>query len=76
MPAHLDRERIRTDVADVLGVAPARLGADDLLADHGLDSIRVLSLVERWQRAGVEVSFVDLVEAGTLADWWRLLSAA
>jgi bifunctional isochorismate lyase/aryl carrier protein len=40
-----------------------------------LDSIRILTLVERWREAGVPVSFVELAESPTVAAWWTLLSA-
>ena len=36
---------------------------------------RLMSLVERWRRAGAGVTFVELAEAPTLARWWGLLSA-
>ena len=59
----------------MLGVPVEEIGADDNLLDHGIDSIRIMSLVERWRRAGREVTFVALAEKPTPADWWAMLSA-
>ena len=43
-------ERIRRDVAESLGEDPAEIALDDNLVDWGLDSIRVMTLLERWRR--------------------------
>ncbi|MFD2405602.1 phosphopantetheine-binding protein [Azorhizophilus paspali] len=47
---------------------------EDNLLDFGLDSIRLMSLLEGWKRAGAQVSFVQVAEQPTLAHWWSLLS--
>ena len=64
---------MRADVAEVLREPSAELGDDDNLLERGLDSIRLMSLVERWRRAGAEISFVELAERPTLSDWYALL---
>jgi hypothetical protein len=40
------------------------------LIHAGLDSIRLMTLVERWQKAGRKLSFVQLGAKPTLLDWW------
>ncbi|MCK9920714.1 phosphopantetheine-binding protein [Frankia sp. AgPm24] len=55
-------EQIRQDIADVLYEPAAALGDDDDLLDRGLDSIRLMSLVERWRQIGADISFVELAE--------------
>jgi bifunctional isochorismate lyase/aryl carrier protein len=69
----LSRQQVRADVAEVLLEPSLAIGDDDNLLDRGLDSIRLMSLVERWRSAGAEISFVDLAERPTLADWYALL---
>ncbi|ASS75854.1 isochorismatase [Tumebacillus algifaecis] len=67
---------VREQVAELLQTSSADLGEDeDLINSRGLDSIRIMSLVERWRRSGVEVSFVELAEQPTLAKWYELLGA-
>ena len=73
-PESLDE--VRAEVASVLQVTVDEIGPDDNLLDHGLDSIRIMSLVERWRRAGREITFVALAEKPTPAEWWAMLSGA
>jgi len=63
-------DQLRTEVAEVLGEPVAD---DDDLLDAGLDSIRLMALVERLRAAGHEVSFVELAEQPTVAAWAALL---
>ena len=70
----LDRDRLRVDVAEALGEPPEQISDTDDLLDRGLDSIRLMSLVERWRETGVEVGFIDLAEEPTLEAWSRLLA--
>ena len=71
----LSRQQVRLDVTELLQEA-ASIGDDENLLERGLDSIRIMSLVERWRRTGAEISFVELAERPTLTDWYALLSSA
>lgn len=73
MPAPLTLDRIRADVAELLA-DDLPLGDDENLLDRGLDSIRMMTLIERWSAAGAEVTFPDLAERPTIGDWWELLN--
>jgi aryl carrier-like protein len=66
---------IRTDVARLLHRSPDEQFDTENLFECGLDSIRLLTLLERWRDAGVEVSFVELAEQPTLAAWLALLAS-
>ncbi|GAA2253514.1 MULTISPECIES: phosphopantetheine-binding protein [Kitasatospora] len=68
----LTREMMKATVP--LGEEPTDIPDDDELQLLGPDSIRLMHLVERWHRAGLELSFVELAERRTLAEWWDLLS--
>ncbi|MFC4004174.1 phosphopantetheine-binding protein [Prauserella oleivorans] len=71
----LSAERIRADVAELLGRDPAEIGMEENLLDLGLDSIRIMSLIERWRAAGAnEVEFPDLAERPELAHWITLVT--
>nr|WP_189914115.1 phosphopantetheine-binding protein [Kitasatospora xanthocidica] len=69
-------ERIRAEVADLLGEDPADIPLDENLVDWGLDSIRLMTLAERWRAEGAEVAFVQLAERPALEAWAELLGAA
>ncbi|MFD4657654.1 phosphopantetheine-binding protein [Kitasatospora sp. NPDC058444] len=66
-------ERIRAEVADLLGEDPAEIPLDENLVDWGLDSIRLMALAARWQEAGAEVAFVQLAERPAIEAWAELL---
>ncbi|MDC0707454.1 isochorismatase family protein [Stigmatella sp. ncwal1] len=72
--APLSRQQIHADVVELLQ-QDAALGDDENLLERGLDSIRLMSLVERWRNAGAEVTFVELAERPTLADWYAMLTS-
>ncbi|MER5550666.1 phosphopantetheine-binding protein [Streptomyces sp. NPDC002793] len=72
----LTLELIRHQVADALGQEPADVPLDENLMDHGLDSVRIMSLLERWRREhGVEADFADLAEDPSITTWVSLLEA-
>ena len=64
--------KIITDVAESLGVAPDTLTPDTNLADAGLDSLRLIMLVEKWRAEGVTVDFQDILTLATRAEWFEL----
>ncbi|GHA87647.1 phosphopantetheine-binding protein [Streptomyces termitum] len=66
-------ERLVRDVAGVLYVEPGEIDPDESLIDQGLDSIRLMSLVETWRADGAETGFVELAEHPTLREWAALL---
>jgi bifunctional isochorismate lyase/aryl carrier protein len=66
-------DRLRGDVARVLEEPPESLADDEDLFERGLDSLRLMSLVEGWRAAGADVGFVDLVDTPTLQAWSRLV---
>lgn len=69
----LDLERMRIDVAGMLGEAPETIGDQDNLIDLGLDSMRVLGLVLAWGESGIPLEFSHLAEHATLAGWWGVV---
>ncbi|MCT9075727.1 phosphopantetheine-binding protein [Streptomyces fulvoviolaceus] len=73
----LTLERIRTDIADCLGEEPADIPVDENLVDYGLDSVRIMALLERWRREhGVQADFADLAEQPAIEAWAPLLGVA
>ncbi|MER6253319.1 phosphopantetheine-binding protein [Streptomyces sp. NPDC048723] len=69
-------DRLVRDVADVLYTEPSDVSLEEDLLDQGLDSIRLMSLVEKWRAEGARISFVDLAERPTLRQWAELLTPA
>ena len=74
---HARLRELQLWIANLLQVQPDSIGIqDDLVHSWGMDSIRMMSLVERFRAEGAEVTFVDLAEQPTLASWAVLLDNA
>ncbi len=65
---------LRQQVGDLLQMTPQDLDDDENLLYAGLDSVRLMHLLECWRRAGASVNFVELAEQPAINNWWRLLS--
>jgi bifunctional isochorismate lyase/aryl carrier protein len=67
-------DQLRADVAELLELPPESIGAQDNLIEAGLDSIRLMTLSDRWQAAGAQIGFLELAENPTLKQWWELVN--
>ncbi|MFW5419112.1 acyl carrier protein [Nocardiopsis sp. CNT-189] len=70
----LTPERIRADVERILGEQPGTVPGTENLLDLGMDSIRLMSLVESWRTAGAQTDFIELAEEPSIDAWTRLLA--
>ncbi|MCG8565593.1 MAG: AMP-binding protein, partial [Desulfobacterales bacterium] len=71
----LSLETVREQILGKLP-EPVAFDEDTDLITLGLDSMKIMSLVNIWRRAGKPVTFARLMEKTTLCAWWKLLSAA
>ncbi|NEC66568.1 phosphopantetheine-binding protein [Streptomyces sp. SID9727] len=75
MSQTLSPDRVRADIAELLGCEPGEIAPDENLVDLGLDSMRIMVLVERWRAAGATaLEFPDLFEQPELGHWQALLA--
>jgi yersiniabactin nonribosomal peptide synthetase len=65
-------QEVRMQVKTMLPV-PIEFDDDDNLIELGLDSLKIMRIVNEWRRAGSVVTFAELIEAPRLSDWWSLL---
>ncbi|MFN2744572.1 MULTISPECIES: isochorismatase family protein [Bacillus] len=72
----LTKQKIREQIAALLYESPDDITDNENLIFRGLDSVRMMSLAERWRSNGAEVTFVELAEEPTIENWWRLLSSS
>lgn len=63
-------DQMRADIAALIHMDAAEIGDDDNLADLGLDSMRLMSLVLQWEQAGLKADFGVFAEFYTLGEWW------
>ncbi|MGQ4412579.1 phosphopantetheine-binding protein, partial [[Kitasatospora] papulosa] len=71
--AALALQQFRADLAELLYQEPEEVDLDDSPVDSGLDSLRIVTLAERWQEYGIDVSFIDLADLPSFQHWWQLL---
>ncbi|TVL91401.1 phosphopantetheine-binding protein [Streptomyces sp. LX-29] len=74
MSETLTLETFRADLAEFLHQAPEEVDLEENPLFAGLDSLRIVTLAERWRDAGVPVTFLELAERTSFAQWWQLLS--
>ncbi|MEU3080126.1 MULTISPECIES: phosphopantetheine-binding protein [Streptomyces] len=74
MPSALTLQQFRADLAEVLHQEPDEVDLEDNPVSAGLDSLRLVTLVERWEQYGIAVSFIDLAELPSFRHWWQLLA--
>ncbi|MDZ7922933.1 MAG: isochorismatase family protein [Marinagarivorans sp.] len=66
---------LKKDVANILNVNASDISNNDNLMDWGLDSIRLMALVNDWKKYNAALEFSDLAENVTLNEWFAILSA-
>lgn len=70
----VSRDQAIQDVANILYMEPADLDPSMDLADQGMDSVRMMQLVETWRSAGVDqVDFIVLAQDQRLEAWLEQL---
>ena len=73
--APFDLRRLRRDVAAQIEIAAGTIEDDDDLLLLGLDSVRLMALVEDWRGRGLAADFAGLAEQPTIAAWALRLCA-
>lgn len=68
-------ERMRADIAEMIHEDPQEIGPEDNLMDLGVDSMRLLNLILKWQEDGLDLDFAELANRFTLAGWWEAIEA-
>ena len=59
----------------LMALAAGSFTADDALTDWGLDSIRLMAIVEMARQSGLSLGFPELAQAASARDQWQRLSA-
>ena len=66
------RERFVADIAAALKIETLQLNDASNPFEAGLDSIRLMLLLEMWRKAGLVLNFGELAERESIGDWWTL----
>ncbi|MEE2059051.1 phosphopantetheine-binding protein [Rhodococcus artemisiae] len=69
-------EQALSDIASILYVDVDDLDIDADLRDQGMDSVRVMEIVQLWRSAGLPgVDFISLAEDQRIEHWLGVLRA-
>jgi len=66
--------QLRAQLAAAMELSADQLSGQQDLFLSGLDSMRLVALLERWQNAGLQVQLADLLADPCLNSWWQLLA--
>lgn len=64
---------LRSQLLECIDEDEAFFDADENLVDYGLDSVQVMTMIEKWDRMGLIVKVDDLLKEPTLNGWWRAI---
>lgn len=72
----ITKDRMLADIARAMEMPSDEIGDDDNLFDLGLDSMRLMDLLQQWESAGLKVDFSRFYEIATLREWWQIAKDA
>ena len=70
----LDAATVLADLAASAGLSPADIDPDEDFLGLGIDSVRLMRLLDSWRAAGARVEFADLAACPTVSDAVDLIS--
>jgi len=68
-------EDVKLHIKRMLPV-PVEFDDEQNLLELGLDSLQIMRLVSRLRRAGLPVTFAELIASPRLRDWWQVLQSS
>ncbi|MCQ8119960.1 phosphopantetheine-binding protein [Methylomonas sp. WSC-7] len=63
---------LRCEIAEAMAINPDLLGDEDDLFLMGLDSLVMMTLMQRWRQRGFHAEFAELAPMPTLGAWHAL----
>lgn len=72
-PNEILREWLTQELLQCIDEDAHDLSPDDNLIDYGLDSVRVMGLIAKWEKLGIKIQFEELARAPSINGWWALI---
>ncbi len=63
-----NRDQVLMDLARAAALSVDEIDPDEELLGLGVDSVRLMRLVERWRESGADLSFADVAACATVDD--------
>ena len=73
---HLTRETLREWIAARLDIPTTEVRCEANLFAHGMDSLEVMTIVNRLRRQGIVVTYQAFAAEPTLDKWWQVITEA
>ncbi len=75
IPLSISLQSMKQDIAKILLVDADDVDPNENLTYLGLDSIRAMTLVDKWRSQGTNITFESLMKTVTLQQWWEIIEA-
>lgn len=72
----LTRETLREWIAAQLDIPTTEVDCETDLVAHGMDSLEMMTIVNRLRRQGIVVTYQAFAAEPTLDKWWRVINDA
>lgn len=69
----MSKEVFIADISDALSIGEDGLNLTDNPFEAGLDSLRLMILIEKWRSQGINIFFGELAERQSMQAWWSLI---
>lgn len=73
---YITREALRALIAARLDIPPEEISYDTNLVILGMNSLELMTVVNRLRRQGIPVTYDALATQPTLDAWWRAITTA
>jgi bifunctional isochorismate lyase / aryl carrier protein len=72
----LTRETLREWIAARLDIPTTEVRCETNLVAHGMDSLEMMTIVNRLRRQGIVVTYQTFAAEPTLDKWWQVITEA
>ncbi|ASD65702.1 MULTISPECIES: isochorismatase family protein [Pseudoalteromonas] len=69
----LSLDSMQEAIAALLCIDVEEVDPEENLLYLGLDSIRVMTLIDQWRAQGIDITLAELAESTTLNEWYEIL---
>lgn len=69
----ISKENFISDISNALSIGEDDVNLTDNPFEAGIDSLRLMVLIEKWRVQGINIFFGELAEKQSIQAWWSLI---
>ena len=69
----MSKENFISDISNILSIGEEDVNLTDNPFEVGIDSLRLMILMEKWRVQGIDIFFGELAERQSIQAWWSLI---